>query len=277
MFQVLNISISHHQSFWYAHLFIFSYRFATKTALRITGVTESIPAVLRQRLFYTVEEFTSLSRGHVESKQRHRENMKTPHRKRAAVIDHWGIQPPKYNYNYNWWCRVPSRKWPGRGTKPTTLQSQGRRFITQPLSGNIGDLTNDFSSLVSELVAGAEDWETLTPLTPLSLQRQRLREHGEDGPWHHHQVGRWGVLRLSCGLRRGAQRRADRLPAVFRQPHPALLRRPGGVVHAQSHGLQLSHWMHHGNLFLFCFFTSAFGAAMLAPRHLTKGKINNFH
>lgn len=166
MFQVLNISISHHQSFWYAHPFIFSYRFATKTALRIMGVTESIPAVLRQRLFYTVEEFTSLSRGHVESKQRHRENMKTPHRKRAAVIDHWGIQPPKYNYNYNWWCRVPSRKWPGRGTKPTTLQSQGRRFITKPLSGNNGDLTNDFSSLVSELVAGAEDWKTLTPPDP---------------------------------------------------------------------------------------------------------------
>lgn len=202
--------------------------------------------------------------------------MKTPHRKWAAVVDHWGIQPPKYNYNSNWWCWVPSRKWPGKGTKPATFQSQGRRFITKPLSGNIGDLTNDSSSLVSELVIGAEDWETLTPVTPLSLQRQRLREHGEDGPWHHHQVGRWGVLRLSRGLRRGSQRRADRLPAVFRQPHPALLRRPRGVVHAQGHCLQLSHWMHHGNLFLFCFFTSAFGVDMLAPRDLTKSKINNF-
>lgn len=152
---------------------------------------------------------------------------------------------------------MPSRELPGRGTKPTTFQSQGRRVITKPLSGNTGDLTNDFSSLFSELVIGAGDSETLTPVTPLTLQRQRHGEHGEDGPWHHHQVGRWGVLCLTRGLRRGAQRRADRLPAIFRQSHPALLRRPRGVVHAQSHCLQLPHWMHHGNLFLFCFFTSA--------------------
>lgn len=85
--------------------------------------------------------------------------------------------------------------------------------------------------------------------TAVFVQRQWLGERGEDGARHHHKVGSRSFLRLVCGLRRVAQHRTDRLPAVLCQPHPALLGHPRGGVHAQSHRLQLSLQVHYGTFF----------------------------
>lgn len=59
-------------------------------------------------------------------------------------------------------------------------------------------------------------------------------------------MGSWSFLCLLCGLRRVPQHRADCLPAVLCQPHPALLCHPRGGLHAQGHCLQLSLQMHYG-------------------------------
>lgn len=89
-------------------------------------------------------------------------------------------------------------------------------------------------------------WRSKVSHLLLSVQSQRLGGLREDGPWHHHSVGSRSFLRLARGLRRVAQHPADRVPAVLRQPHLALLGHPRGGVHTQSHRLQLPLQMHYG-------------------------------
>jgi len=81
---------------------------------------------------------------------------------------------------------------------------------------------------------------------PVAPQRRRLGGGGADGPRHRHPVGGVGVLRGGGGLRRGARRRADGLPAVLREPHAAVLGGPGRGLRPEGHRLQLPLQVHHG-------------------------------
>ena len=88
-------------------------------------------------------------------------------------------------------------------------------------------------------------------------QGQRLGGPGPDRPGHHHQVGRRRLLRLPGGLRRGARRGADGLPALLRQPDSADLGDPRRGFHPPSHRLQLPAGVHQGPVSLPLFFRAA--------------------